>query len=422
MKKTLSLFLSVLMLLSVFSVAAFAAVAPELKNLECTYDGVALSWNASEGAVNYIVYRADGDGELAIITTTTETKYVDGDVVENTTYAYTVTVVNADGSYTKPSIAEAEEIVFVKPYCAHKAYTWVVDYRATVFASGKKHKECKACHENIGDAVIPQLKPATPVIKSVAVGTKGVAVTWNAVDGATSYTVYRRLVGGKWENLGAVTTTKYTDKKVVSGKSYQYTVRARNAAGLCDSYKASETVKFFATPANIAAANATSSIKVTWDAVKGASVYRVYRKLVGDDAWTYIGNTKTNSFVDKNVTGADNYAYTVKAGDGKVYSSYDKTGATLVRLEVPKLTKATSSKDGITVTINHVDGAKGYDIYRKSGNSGWVRIARVNSTRSTGYLDKSTKKGVTYTYTIKAFNGTSRSYYNTKGISVKDAH
>ncbi len=422
MKKTLSLFLSVLMLLSVFSVAAFAAGAPELKNLDCTYDGVALSWSASEGAVNYLVYRAEGDGDLVCITTTTETKYVDGDVVENTTYAYTVTVVNADGSYTKPNLDEAETIEFIKPYCAHKEYKWVVDYRATVFASGKKHKECKTCHKNIGEEVIPQLKPATPVIKSVAVKSTNVVVSWNAVDGATSYTVYRRLVGGSWKNLGVVYTTKFTDNTVVSGKSYQYTVRSRNAAGLCDSYKVSETVKFFSAPTNIAAANAAGSIKVTWDAVKGASVYRVYRKLVGDDAWTYIGNTKTTSFLDKKVTAADNYAYTVKAGDGKAYSSYDKTGATLVRLEVPELTKATSSKEGVTVTINHVDGAKGYDIYRKTANSGWVRIARVNSTRSTGYLDKSTKKGVTYTYTIRAFNGNSRSYYNTKGISVKDVH
>ncbi len=422
MKKTLSLFLSVLMLLSVFTVAAFAAVAPELEKLECTFDGVALSWTDTDGAVNYIVYRAEGDGELEIITTTTETEYVDSDVEENTTYAYTVTVVSADGSYTKPNIADAEEIVFVKPYCAHKEFTWVVDYKATVFASGKKHKECNLCHKTIGEATIPQLKPATPVIKTVTVGIKGVAITWNAVDGATSYVVYRRVVGGKWVNLGSVTTTKYTDKSVRSGKSYQYTVRSRNAAGLCASYKVSTTVKFFATPTNIVAENATSSIKVTWDAVEGASVYRVYRKLVGEDSWTYIGNTKKNSYVDKKVTGADNYAYTVKAGDGKAYSSYDKAGATIVRLEVPKLTKATSSKEGVTVTINHVDGAKGYDIYRKSGNSGWVKIARVNSTRSTGYLDKSTKKGVTYTYTIKAFNGTSRSYYNTKGISVKDVH
>ncbi len=421
MKKTLSLFLSVLMMLSVFTVAAFAVEAPELKNLECTYDGVALTWDASDDAINYLVYRAEGDGDLICIATTTDTEYVDVSAVENKTYVYTVAVQGSDGSVTKPNLADGELVVFVKPYCAHKEFKWVLDYRATVYASGKRHKECKVCHKNIGDEIIPQLKPATPTVKSVAVKPTNIVVTWNAVDGATSYTVYRRVVGGSWVNLGAVTTTKFTDKKVVSGKSYQYTVRARNAAGL-SAYKASAAVKFFTAPTNIAAANAANSVKVTWTAVKGATVYRVYRKLAGDDAWTYIGNTKTTSYIDKNVVAADTYSYTVKAGDGKNYSSYDKVGASLTRLDAPKLTKAVSSKEGITVTINHVDGAKGYDIYRKTGNSGWVKIARVNSARSNGYLDKSTKKGVTYTYTIRAFNGTSRSYYDTKGITVKDVH
>lgn len=424
MKKTLSLFLAVLMMLSVFTVAAFAAQAPELTDLESTLDGVSLTWTAGEDAVNYLVYREDGDGEFVLITTTTKTEYVDKAVEENATYTYKITAQFADGKYLKPEQVEGKTIVYTKPYCAHKKAdcVWVVDYKATVFAAGKKHMECKKCHATLAEEVIPQLTPAVPVIKTVSVKEAGVAITWGAVDGATSYVVYRRLVGGKWEILDTVTTTKYTDKKAVSGKSYQYTVRSRNAAGLCDSYKVSETVKFFTTPTNIVAANATSSIKVTWNAVKGATVYRVYRKLATDESWTYIGNTKTNSFVDKKVTGAENYVYTVKAGDGKAYSSYDKAGATLVRLEVPALSKPVSSADGITVKINQVEGAKGYDIYRKTADSSWVRIGRVNNTRSSAYLDKSTKKGVTYTYTIKAYNGTSRSYYNTKGVSVKDAH
>ena len=85
MKKTLSLFLSVLMMLSVFTVAAFAVEAPELKNLECTYDGVALTWDASDDAINYLVYRAEGDGDLIergdIVTLEYEVDLITGDRV-----------------------------------------------------------------------------------------------------------------------------------------------------------------------------------------------------------------------------------------------------------------------------------------------------------------------------------------------------
>ncbi len=423
MKKTLSLFLTVLMMLSVFTVAAFAAKAPELTDVENTFDGVSLTWTAGEDVVNYLVHREDGDGEFVLLTTTTKTEYVDKTVDENATYTYKITAQFADGKYLKVEQVEGKTIVYAKPYCAHKKAdrVWVVDYKATVFASGLKHLECKVCHSILAEEIIPQLTPATPVVKSVTVKQTSITVKWDAVDGATSYVVYRKLVGGNWAVLKTVTSTSYTDKSVVSGKNYHYTVKARNAAGL-SGYKASAAVKFFAAPANIAAANATSTIKVTWDAVKGASVYRVYRKLVGEDSWTYIGNSKTTSFVDKKVTGADNYVYTVRAGDGKVYGSYYKEGATIVRLDVPALSKPVSSKDGITVKINQVDGAKGYDIYRKTANSGWEKIGRVNNTRSSAYLDKGTEKGVTYTYTIRAYNGTSRSYYNTKGVSVKDAH
>ena len=421
MKKTLSLFLAVLMMLSVFTVAAFAAKAPELTDVECTYEGISLTWAAGEDVVNYIVYREDGDGEFFVIATTNETEFFDDSVEENATYTYKISAQFTDGKYLKPAQIEGETIVYKKPYCAHKSYTWVIDYKASAYASGKKHKECKNCHANIGEEIIPQLAPDTPVLSSVTVMQTSIVVKWDAVGGATSYVVYRKLVGGKWEILGTTTSLRYTDKSVVSGKSYHYTVKARNVAGL-SGYKASAAVKFFAAPANIAAANATSTIKVTWDAVKGASVYRVYRKLVGETSWTYIGNSKTTSFVDKKVTAADNYVYTVRAGDGKVYGSYYKDAATIVRLDVPTLSKPVSSKDGITVKINQVEGAKGYDIYRKTADSSWVRIGRVNNTRSTAYLDKGTQKGVTYTYTIRAYNGTSRSYYNTKGVSVKDAH
>lgn len=423
MKKTLSIFLSVLMLLSVFSVATCAAAAPKL-SVTCDYNGVVLKWSSSKDAVNYLVYRSEGKGgDLVCIKTTTATKYVDEDVVEKKTYTYVVTVVNKDGSYTKPSAADGKSIVYVKPYCAHKKFKWVVDYRATVYASGKKHKECLTCHSKYGSTVIPQLKPATPVLKSAVAMPEGVVIKWNSVEGATSYKVYRRPAGSdKWVNINnLVTTAKFTDTKAVNGKTYEYAIRAKNAGG--DSkYVTTAPIKFISTPANVKAVNATSTIKVTWDAVKGASVYRVYRKLVADKGWTYVGNTKTAVYIDKDVKAAETYLYTVKAGDGKNFSSYDKAGALLVRLDVPKLTKPVSTKEGIKIPVTQVEGAQGYDIYRKTGNSGWTLIGRINNTRSSAYLDKDTTKGVTYTYTIKAYNGASRSHFNTDGVKVKDIH
>lgn len=420
MKKTLSVFLSVLMLLSVFSVAAFAAGAPELKDLNCTNDGIELTWDASADAVNYLVHRAEGtESEFTCIATTTETSYVDTAVTVGASYIYAVTVVNADGSYTKPSFADAKAVIYVKPFCAHKEYKWVLDYRATVYASGMKHMECLDCHTNIGSAVIPQLRTATPVV-ALANRAAGVVVSWNKVEGATSYYVYKRGAGESWKLLTITTSNVISDTDVQSGKYYRYTVRARNAAGL-SAYDAGKVVKFVGSPANIQAANTTGGIRVTWNAVEGATVYRVYRKVLGEAQWTYIGYTKNTYYPDLKVTSGETYVYTVRAVSDKIYGYYN-AGTTVVRLVNPKLTTAVSSADGITVAINQVEGAKGYQIYRKTAGTTWTLVGTVNDTRSTAYLDKSTQKGVTYTYTIRAINGASRSWYNVNGISCKDVH
>ncbi len=422
MKKTLSVFLSVLMLLSVFGVAAFAAEAPELKDLKCTYDGIEISWTADDNAVNYLVYRAEGiDGELVCVGTTTETKYLDKAVTKGVAYTYTVALLAADGSYTKPNIADGETIIYTEPFCLHKAFTWVVDSEPTIFASGSKHKECNTCHENLGTVAIAQLVTKTPAIKALCNRTAGVVLSWEVVDGATSYYVYKRGAGESWKLFKITTSTSLTDTTVESGKYYRYTIRAKNGGGLSP-YDPGKVIKYVAAPTNIKASNTTGGIYVSWNAVAGATVYRVYRKNLGDAQWTYLGNTKKTNYADLDVTAATDYVYTVRAVSNGVYSYYYDNGADARRLENPELVSAVSSKEGVTVSWGSVEGAKGYYVYRKTAGTTWKLIGTVKNPRSTAYLDKSTSKGATYTYTVRAFAGTTRSWYNTTGISCKDVH
>ena len=89
MKKTLSLFLAMLMLLSVFVVSSFAATAPEVSQITSTFKGIEITWDATADAAAYIIYR---DG--VVIGTTTDCVYVDANVVEGKNYN-----INFDGSY-----------------------------------------------------------------------------------------------------------------------------------------------------------------------------------------------------------------------------------------------------------------------------------------------------------------------------------
>ena len=419
MKKTLSLILSMLMLLSVFSVAAFAAEAPAIDDIKCTFAGIQLKWSAVKDAANYVVYRSDSaDVEDAVIATTTKTSYVDKKVTEGVTYTYKVTVQAKDGTFTTPENAEAVSIVYVKPHCDHTKAKWVVETEATVFASGVKNKVCPTCKEVLSTKTIAQLKPATPKITKVYNGSLGVGVRWELIDGATSYNVYRRIGNNKWTKLATVTGTSYADKTVKSGTTYTYAVRARNAAGLSGFEKA--TIKYIAMPKNLTVKNTKNGIKFSWDKVKGATSYKVYCKT--EEGWKIINTTKNTYYLDSVALSGETFTYSVRAFSGKYASKYNTKGVSIMRLDNPELSSAKSNKEGITVTWGAVEGAKGYNVYRKTGNSSWTLIGKVNTAKCTAYLDKSAKKGVTYTYTVRARNNTSLSSYNTKGISCKDRY
>ena len=85
-------------------------------------------------------------------------------------------------------------------------------------------------------AAAPKLKSATgktityigqPKV-SVSNAAKGVKISWGAIAGAEKYRVYVKTASG-WTNIGNTTGTSLTYTKAVSGETYTFTVRARNA-------------------------------------------------------------------------------------------------------------------------------------------------------------------------------------------------
>ena len=160
---------------------------------------------------------------------------------------------------------------------------------------------------------------------------------------------------------------------------------------------------------------------IKWNAVAGVTNgYRVYRRGAGSTYWTYLGTVKTTYYTDtavKNYSG-NYYRYTVIADAGK-HSAFDTTGLYLLRLSDPVLSAAKSYSSGISVSWKAVAGAKGYNVYRKTASSGWTCIGKSTTT---SYVDKTAKKGTTYTYTVRAYSGSTLSSYNTKGISCKDLY
>ena len=60
--------------------------------------------------------------------------------------------------------------------------------------------------------------------------------------------------------------------------------------------------------------------KLTWNKVRGAEVYKVYRATKKNGAYTYLGKTSKKTYINKNAKKGKIYWYKVKAVDAE-YSS-----------------------------------------------------------------------------------------------------
>ena len=99
-----------------------------------------------------------------------------------------------------------------------------------------------------------------------------------------------------------------------------------------------------------------------------------------------------------------------------------KSSSSLLYLAQPTVTvKAVSN--GVKVNWTQSTGATSYTVYRSEYNaktkkwSGWKSISTAKADKKS-FVDKTTKTGVKYRYTVKAVNGKVASTYKASG-SVK---
>ena len=261
--------------------------------------------------------------------------------------------------------------------------------------------------------------PETPKVKSVTNVAGGVQISWNAVDNADIYLVWRRGSGNsEWTLLGMTDQTTVVDTSPGHRQYWRYSIQAMNFDEVSEFDYTGKYLKYIATPKLTGISNATNGIYFKWNKVAGASGYRVYRREAGK-SWVYLGTVKGTSYTDKTVKNASGkyYRYTVRAVVDGVYSGFEDFLFTK-RLANPTLKSATNGNGGITVKWSAVKGTTGYYVYRKTANSNWVRIGAVGGTNNTTFVDKNAKSGTTYTYTVRAVYGSTTSYFNS-GIKCK---
>ena len=349
--------------------AKSAPAAPVVKiGNSATSGKPVLTWNAVYGATSYRIYRSTSKGSgYSLLGTTTATSYTNTGAKAGTTYYYRVKACNDAG---------------LSPY--------------SNVVSGKVK------------SVTP--KPAAPVVKIGHSATSGKPMlTWNAVDGAASYKVYRATSqNGTYSLLGTVTATSYTNTGAKAGTTYWYKVKAVNSAG---ESAFSNVVSGRATVTTLTMGHSSTSGKpqLTWKAVSGAASYKVYRATAKNGAYSVINTTKALTYTNVGAALGTTYYYKVEAlnAAGKSLGF----SAVVEGKVAPVLAVGYSSVSGKPqLTWKAVPGATEYQVYRATQqNSGY---SKINTTTSTSYVNTGAKANTTYYYRIVAVKGTAASDFS----------
>lgn len=247
-----------------------------------------LKWNAVDGAAKYEVYRATSkNGTYTKMYTTTSTSYTNSSAVAGTTYYYKVKAICGKSSYGNSAYSVVKSITCdcarptVTVKCNENTGKPVLSWKAVDGASkyyiyrstdgGKTYKywdsTSKTSYTNsgaeAGKTYYYKVKAvcgkssygnsaqslaksivcdcAKPVLSITAVNGKP-KLSWNAVDGATKYWVYRSTDGKNFKYYDTTTKLSYTNMSTTAGTTYYYKLKAVNGSTNYDASALSNAV------------------------------------------------------------------------------------------------------------------------------------------------------------------------------------
>ena len=256
--------------------------------------------------------------------------------------------------------------------------------------------------------------PAAPVVRIGNSATSGKPMlTWNAVYGATSYRIYRSTAKGSgYSLLGTVTATSYTNTGAKAGTTYYYRVKACNDAGLSPYSNVvsgkvkSVTPKPSAPVVKIGNSSTSGKPMLTWNAVSGATSYKVYRATSQNGTYSLLGTVTTTSYTNTGAKAGVTYYYKVKAVNSAGESAYSNVVSG--KTTVTTLTMGHSSTSGKPqLTWKAVSGAASYKVYRATAKNGAYSV--INTTKALTYTNTGAALGTTYYYKVEALNAAGKS-------------
>ena len=348
--------------------------APILSVSDVQPECVTVVWDAIDHAESYTIAKVDVNGQLAPITTTSDTTYQITDFVPGQTYVLKVRANAAEGSgYLNSEYSDANITIYV-PYRLET--TEITSWNST---------------------------------------TNSITINWDAVSNASNYTIEYSFDGVNYNAIGSTDQTSYTVQGLVSGTSYYFRIRA-NGDGTTyvnSDYSAPVNVSTqtpLAAPSGLAASVSGQEITTTWNAVPGASSYTL-EYLVNGSSQPISVVVDGTSYAFVGVPGS---TYTIRVqsnGDDVAYASspFSQPVVSIVptQLAAPTITAVDADAASITVEWNAVANASNYTIsyYVEGGET------KTETVSSTSYQILNVAPGETYVVTVQA-NGDGVEFVN----------
>jgi beta-galactosidase len=250
--------------------------------------------------------------------------------------------------------------------------------------------------------------PPAPISGLTATpGTASIKLDWPINLAAASYNIKRANVsGGPYTTIANYTAASFTDTTVTNSVPYYYVVSAVNSNG--ESANSSEVS---ATPISPAAASAPSGVLaladdgqvgVSWNAVAGATGYRVKRARSSAGPYSPLSDTAATAYTDTAVTNNGTYYYVVSTLSSSPESTNSlPASATPITMSylVGTITGTTGSWSNAGNTREKaMDGDVNSFFDAPTGNGDWVgldlgtnagtNISKINYYPRSGYQSR----------------------------------